>query len=146
MELRPMKIDDYGPVYRLWMDTPGMGLNDLDDSREGIERYLRRNPATCFTAWEGGTLLGVILCGHDGRRGYIHHTAVRPSARRQGVGTALVNAALDALAREGIHKAALVAFSRNAGGNAFWEKQGFTLREDLSYRNRALHELHRIDT
>jgi ribosomal protein S18 acetylase RimI-like enzyme len=123
-----------------------MGFNNLDDSREGIEKYLKRNPDTCFVALEGDALAGVILCGHDGRRGFIHHMAVAEGYRNNGIGTALVDAALSALRAEGIHKVALVAFKYNEAGNAFWEKMGFTVREDLNYRNRALSEMKRIDT
>jgi len=138
--------EDYDGLYALWLATPGMGLNDLDDSREGIEKYLRRNPGTCFVALSGGAIVGAILSGHDGRRGYIHHTAVRASERGRGVGSLLVERALTALEAEGIRKVALVVFGRNEGGNAFWEKRGFTLRPDLSYRNRSLREMTRIDT
>ena len=141
-----MTIEDYDAVYDLWLHTTGMGLNTADDSREGIAAYLRRNPTTCFTAKEGDRLLGAILAGHDGRRGYISHTAVREDAQRQGVGTALVEAVLEALQAEGIRKVALVVFARNEKCNAFWEKLGFTGRDDLVYRNKALAELVRIDT
>lgn len=82
MQIRKMTIDDYDSLYELWIHTPGMGLNDVDDSREGISRYLERNPKTCFVAEENGRLLGGILSGHDGRRGYIYHTAV--AAGEQG--------------------------------------------------------------
>jgi len=146
MNIRTMTIGDYESVYALWLSCKGMGLNDIDDSRAGIEKYLRRNPETCFVACEGGMITGVIMAGHDGRRGYIHHTAVHPDHRGQGIGTLLVNAALQALKAEGINKVALVAFERNISGNAFWEKQGFSAREDLVYRNRALVEMVRIDT
>jgi ribosomal protein S18 acetylase RimI-like enzyme len=141
-----MTIADYGRVYALWMTCRNMGFNNLDDSREGIEKYLKRNPDTCFVALEGDALAGVILCGHDGRRGFIHHMAVAEGYRDNGIGTALVDAALSALRAEGIHKVALVAFKYNEAGNAFWEKMGFTVREDLNYRNRALSEMKRIDT
>lgn len=144
--IRKMIISDYDAVYALWLSCTGMGLNDLDDSREGIAKYLARNPETCFVAEEDGVIAGVIMTGHDGRRGYISHTAVHPDHRHKGIGSALVEAALAALKNEGIHKVALVAFSRNEGGNAFWEKMGFTLRTDLSYRNRTLTEMTRIDT
>ena len=90
--------------------------------------------------------MGVILSGHDGRRGYIHHTCVAEEARQNGIGTQLVDTALAALKAEGINKAVLVVFERNEGGNAFWEKIGFTPRPDLVYRNKALVELERIDT
>jgi len=146
MNIRIMTLDDYNSVYALWLSTNGMGLNDIDDSRQGIKRYLLRNPGTCFVADTGDGIVGVIMAGHDGRRGYIHHTAVHPDHRGRGIGSRLVDAAFAALRAEGISKAALVAFERNTGGNAFWEKQGFTVREDLVYRNRTLVEMNRIDT
>ena len=146
MTIRPMTIDDYNRVWALWMSCRNMGFNDLDDSREGIERFLKRNPATCFVAETGGNLAGVILAGHDGRRGYIYHMAVAEAHRRQGIGSALVDRCLGALKHEGINKVALVAFRDNEAGNAFWERQGFALREDLNYRNRELAKLVRMDT
>lgn len=144
--IQNMTIDDYESVYDLWISTPGMGLNDVDDSREGIERFLNRNPHTCFVAKDEERTVGVIIAGSDGRRGYIYHTAVRVECRRQGIGTRLVDAALEALKNEGIMKAALVVFSRNKLGDDFWEQQGFAKREDLNYRNRAIGNLRRIDT
>ena len=146
IHIRPMTIADYDQLRALWLSTPGMGLNDLDDSREGIAKYLARNPRTSFVAEESGSILGAIMCGHDGRRGYIHHTCVRSDRQGEGIGRALVKAALDALKAEGIHKVALVAFSRNEMGNSFWEKLGFIPREDLTYRNLPLTEMTRIDT
>lgn len=146
MELRLMTCDDYDKVYALWLSCAGMGLNDVDDSREGITRFLHRNPTTCFVAVEGEDVTGCILAGHDGRRGFIYHTAVSPKRRKEGIGSRLVDAAMTALREEGISKAALVVFDWNETGNAFWEKQGFIRREDLAYRNRALKELVRIDT
>ena len=140
-----MTIVDYEQVYSLWLNTPNMGLNNLDDSK-GISRYLLRNPNTCFVAERDGDIIGVILCGHDGRRGYIHHTAVAQNKQGYGIGSALVNAALVALEREGVAKAALVVFEKNDNGNTFWEKQGFTTRPDLVYRNKAIADLTRIDT
>lgn len=146
MKVRLMIPADYADVYALWLACSGMGLNDVDDSMEGVTRFLLRNPGTCFVAEENNTICGVLMAGHDGRRGYIYHTAVHPDFRRRGVGSALVSAALQALKDEGISKAALVVFTRNEAGNAFWERQGFTLREDLAYRNLALRELVRTDT
>ena len=146
MKIRNMRLDDYDNVYALWVSCPGMRLNDLDDSREGIAKYLARNPDTCFVAEERGEIVGAILTGHDGRRGYISHTAVSPAHQRQGIGRQLVEAALEALGQEGIHKVCLVAFADNEQGNAFWEKMGFTQRPDLIYRNRALVDMVRIDT
>lgn len=146
METRTMTIGDYDAVYRLWRNTPGMGLNDIDDSREGIDRYLRRNPNTCFVAEHEGKVAGIILAGHDGRRGYIHHTCVDTALWDKQIGTKLVEAALEALRLEGITKVALVVFEKNERGNGFWERMGFAPRADLVYRNRALVNLQRIDT
>ena len=122
--IRQMTIHDYPAIYQLWLSCKGMGLNDVDDSESGIARFLERNPTTCFVSETDGKLNGVILSGSDGRRGYIYHTAVHPSCRKQGIGSALVRAEL----------------------NAFWEKQGFTVRNDLVYRNQSLVEIMRIDT
>jgi ribosomal protein S18 acetylase RimI-like enzyme len=138
--IRAMNPADYDAVYGLWKDTEGMGLRSLDDSREGIERFLKRNPNTSFVSIEEGRVTGALLCGHDGRRGHIYHTAVDVRSRGRGIGRALLSAALDALAKEGINKAALVVFSVNSQGNAFWESVGFTERPDLAYRNKSLDE------
>lgn len=146
VNIRIMTADDYDGVYRLWINTPGMGLNDVDDSREGISKFLKRNPATCFVAEKDGRIAGVIISGHDGRRGYIYHTAVAVEDRNQGIAGLLLEAATGALEAEGISKVALVVFERNELGNHFWERNGFTSREDLVYRNRAIKELTRIDT
>ena len=144
IEYRLMNIGDYEQAYALWI-LCGNGLNDKDDSREGIDKYLKRNPNTSFVAVCEGKVVGVILCGHDGRRGIIQHACVSPDHRREGIGQKLVELALDALDKEGITKVLLVAFKKNEGGNKFWESQGFTLREDLNYRNKALSEMVRID-
>ena len=138
MQIKKMTINDYDGVYQLWISTPGMGMRSIDDSKEGIEKYLNRNPETCFVAESENKIIGVILSGHDGRRGYIHHTAVNDTVRKQGIGTTLVNAAIEALKKQGINKVALVAFSTNKLGNSFWESQGFKDRNDLVYRNKSL--------
>lgn len=141
-----MRLDDYEAVYALWLSCEGMGLNQVDESREGIRRYLDRNPGTSFVAVEGETLAGVIMAGHDGRRGYIYHAAVRPDCRGRGIGSRLAEAALDALRSCGISKVALFVFKRNGEGGHFWERMGFGERTDLAYRDRALVDLVRIDT
>ena len=123
-----------------------MGLNNLDDSREGIERFLKRNPDTCFVAVNQNVIVGVIITGNDGRRGYIYHTAVNSAYRKQGIAKALVEKSMEALKNCGINKVALVVFNKNQNGNAFWEKIGFSVREDLVYRNKNLVEMIRIDT
>ena len=142
---RLMTIDDYEAAYDLWIKC-GNGLNDKDDSRKGIEKYLNRNPNTSFVAILDERIVGVILCGHDGRRGIVQHACVSPECRRMGIGKKLVDLALDALKKEEINKVLLVAFKKNEEGNAFWESQGFTVREDLNYRNKALVEMIRIDS
>lgn len=141
-----MSIEDYAGMYQLWRDISGMGMNSLDDSEEGISKYLERNPNTCFVAVKEKRIVGVILSGHDGRRGFIYHTAVLVSERKQGIGNALLSASLAALETEGITKVALVVFSKNEVGNRFWEQRGFTIRPDLTYRNKALKNAVRIDT
>ena len=146
MNIRTMHIGDYEKVYQLWMSCAGMGLNNVDDSRDGIDKFLNRNPDTCFVAEINSRIVGVILAGSDGRRGYIYHTAVSPQYREQGIAHKLVDHAIDALSKLGINKVALVVFHRNTEGNAFWEKLGFLVRDDLIYRNKSLVEMVRIDT
>ncbi len=100
MTIRKMTIDDYEGVYTLWMSCAGMGLNNLDDSKEGIQKFLLRNPETCYIA-EGEEVLGVIMVGNDGRRGYIYHTSVHPEHRHQKIGAKLVEAAMIAFGGAG---------------------------------------------
>ena len=146
MNIRLMEIGDFSACYDLWLRTPGMGLNNIDDSPEGIGRYLRRNPNTCFVAEEEGRIVGVILAGHDGRRGHISHTAVDGAFQRRGIGRQLVEHVMAAMEREGIIKVNLVVFSHNEKGNAFWESVGFTVRTDLTYRNKSIRTAVRNDT
>jgi ribosomal protein S18 acetylase RimI-like enzyme len=140
MEIKLMTIEDYDKVYQLWTNTQGMGMRSLDDSLEGIKKFLKRNPTTNYIAQVENKVIGVILCGHDGRRGYIYHTAVNTDYRGKGVGKALVDATLDALKKEGINKVALVAFASNDLGNKFWQSIGFDKRNDLIYRNLSINE------
>lgn len=148
MKIERMTIGDYDQVHELWLKTPGMGLNNLDDSRAGIEKYLKRNPETCFVARAEGCVIGVILCGHDGRRGNIHHTAAAAEFRKQGIGRKLVEAAIEGLRGEGITKVSFVVFRRNEQGNAFWKHLGFNERDDLIVRDMVIsdEEMIRIDT
>ena len=146
MNIREMVEEDYDQVYQLWLSCAGMGLNDLDDSKEGIARFLQRNPQTCLVAVENQTIIGAILVGSDGRRAYIYHTAVHPNYRRRGIARQLIETVLTVLDELKIHKVALVVFKRNTEGNRFWEKLGFSVREDLIYRNQARTEMTRIDT
>ena len=138
--IRPVTIEDYDDLYALWTGTEASkrALNPVDDSREGIGRYLRRNPTTCFAACDENRVVGVILSGHDGRRGMIHHMCVHPDYRRQGIAGMLVDRAEEALRTEGISKVFGLVFRDNDPANAFWEAQGYSLRTNLNYRNKSL--------
>lgn len=138
--IRKMRISDYEEVHKLWLSCEGVGLNELDDSKDGIERFLLRNPDTCFVAEREGKVAGVLLAGNDGRRAYIYHLAVFQEYRGNGIATQLVDAVMNALKRLEIKKMALVVFKDNTEGNAFWEKMGFKVRKDLIYRNRVVLE------
>ena len=139
IKIKVMTIEDYDGAYDLWNNTSGMCLNVTDDSREGIAKYLRRNPTSCFVADYNGRIVGVIMSGHDGREGYIHHTAVLPEYRNQGIAKKLVDNAMSALEKEGINQVALIVCAKNDIGNNFWENMGFPARDDLVYRNKNIH-------
>ena len=138
--IRLVTIEDYDAIYDLWNSTEQSrrALNPVDDSREGIERYLKRNPNTCFAAVTDGRIIGVILTGHDGRRAIIHHLCVHPDFRRMGIAGSLVSKAEDALKEEGIQKVFGLVFKDNDPANAFWENQGYSLRTNINYRNKSL--------
>ena len=140
--IRTVTIDDYDAILDVWnsAEETRRAMNPVDDSREGIERYMKRNPGTCFGAFANGGLIGVILSGHDGRRGLIHHLCVRPECRRQGIAGELVSAAEAALRQQGITKIFGLIFKDNDAANAFWEKNGYTLRTNINYRNKSMNE------
>lgn len=140
VEIRLLKTSDYSAIFDLWKNTSGMGLRSIDDSEEGIKRFLLRNPNTNFVAVVDEKIVGVIMAGNDGRRGYIYHLAVQTEYRRRGIASVLVKKCLIALENEEINKAALVVFSDNKSGNSFWQKLGFIEREDLVYRNLSINE------
>ena len=140
-EIRLMTIDDYEEVHALWMSIHGFGIRSIDDSKEGVERFLKRNPTTSVVAiGEDGSLVGGILCGHDGRRGCLYHVCVREDYRRNGIGKAMVVFCMNALKEEQINKVSLIAFTVNDIGNAFWNCIGWTKREDLNYYDFTLNE------
>ena len=140
MEIRVMKAEDYDKLYELWMTIKGFGIRSIDDSREGVARFLKRNPTTSMTAWDGDTLIGAILCGHDGRRGCLYHVCVDEAYRMRGIGKAMVVFAMEALKTEGINNVSLIAFTKNDIGNAFWKEIGWKKREDLNYYDFILNE------
>lgn len=131
--IREMKPEDYEQVYALWMTVKGFAMRSIDDSREGVCRFLARNPHTSVVAEADGRIVGAILCGHDGRRGCLYHVCVAADHRRRGIGTEMVVFAMEALKAEGISKVSLIAFTANDIGNAFWRRIGWTKREDLNY-------------
>lgn len=138
--IRVMTIEDYDGVRALWMQIRGFGIRSIDDSREGVERFLKRNPTTSVVAVEDGKIVGSILCGHDGRRGCLYHVCVDEAYRMRGIGKSMVVKAMEALKEEKINKVSLIAFTQNDIGNAFWKEIGWTKREDLNYYEFTLNE------
>ena len=131
--VRTMTAEDYEGVYALWMSIKVFAIRSIDDSKEGVARFLLRNPDTSVVAVEDGRIIGAILCGHDGRRGCLYHVCVRQECRRKGVGKAMVVFCMEKLKAEQISKVSLIAFTANDIGNAFWRRIGWTKREDLNY-------------
>ena len=140
MQIRVMTTKDYEAVHALWMTIKGFAIRSVDDSREGVERFIRRNPDTSVVAEEDGMIVGAILCGHDGRRGCLYHVCVHPDHRRRGIGKSMVVFCMNALKKEKINKVSLIAFTANDVGNAFWRTIGWTRREDLNYYDFVLNE------
>lgn len=138
--IKTMEVDDYDKVYALWTKIRGFGLRSVDDSREGIARFIKRNQRSSVVAIEDGKVVGTILCGHDGRRGCFYHVCVDTDYRRRGIGKAMVVKAMQALKEEHISKVTLIAFAQNDIGNAFWNTIGWTKRQDLNYYDFVLNE------
>ncbi|WP_116141981.1 GNAT family N-acetyltransferase [Trinickia diaoshuihuensis] len=128
--IRAMTIEDYDAVIELMKRTPGVTFRDAD-SREATSRYLERNPGLSFVATVEGEIVGCLMSGHDGRRGYLQHLVVQPAHRRKGIANALVGTCLDALARHGIVKSHLDVLKSNELAHAYWRSQGWTLRTDI---------------
>ena len=131
--IRAMTLEDYENVHALWMKIKGFAIRSIDDSKEGVERFLNRNPGISVVAEEDGKIVGAILCGHDGRRGCMYHVCVDPEYRLKGIGKSMVVFAMEALRKEKINKVSLIAFTKNDVGNAFWKEIGWTGRTDLNY-------------
>lgn len=138
--IRIMSMNDYQDLITMWKRTPNMGLRSLDDSQEGISAFLKRNPKTSFTAYEDGRLVGAILCGHDGRRGYIYHTVVLPECRKRGIGASLVKMAVKALQEEGISRVCLNVMETNEQGKRFWIENGWEKKEFLGFYSKPITE------
>ncbi len=131
--IRAMMPSDYEKVYKLWQSIEGFGIRSIDDSKSGIEKFLTRNPNTSVVAVADGEIVGSVLCGHDGRTGYLYHVCVRRDMRRHGIGRQMVVRAMQALKDDGINKVSLIAFSDNSVGNAFWHDVGWKERSDVNY-------------
>ena len=138
--VRIMTIEDYEGVYALWKKIKGFGIRSIDDSKEGVARFLKRNPTTSVVAEKDGRIVGSILCGHDGRRGCLYLVCVDEDYRRHGIGKRMVVFAMKALKEEKINKVSLIAFTENDIGNAFWNTIGWTERLDLNYYDFTLNE------
>lgn len=135
-----MAEEDYEKVYGLWRTIKGFGIRSMDDSKEGVTRFIRRNPSTSMVAETKGQIVGAILCGHDGRRGCFYHVCVREDYRKRGIGKNMAVKAMRALQEEQINKVCLIAFKKNEIGNSFWKSVGWTFREDLNYYDFVLND------
>lgn len=140
MIIRTMTPEDYDKVYELWSGIKGFAIRSLDDSREGVERFLKRNPDTSVIAEENGKIIGTILSGHDGRQASFYHVCVASAYRGRGVGHQMVLEAVLRLKKEGISKVSLIAFCSNEVGNMFWQDLGFSLRDDVNTYDYILNE------
>ena len=141
MIIEKMKIDDYDEIHQIWSNTNGMTLRAIDDSKEGIERFLKRNPNNNFICRINGNIVGGILCGHDGRKGFIYHVVVKENYRDRGIAKKLVGHVIKSLKEEKITKISVLVNSDNISGNDFWESLGFEYFNDLKYRILPLDEL-----
>lgn len=136
--IKVLTIKDYEALFAMWKDTPNMGLRSLDDSEEGISRFLKRNPDTNFAAYKDGKLVGAILSGHDGRRGYIYHTVVLPEYRGKGIASELVEKAVEALQKEGITRVCLNVMETNEQGKNFWIGKGWEKKDFLGFYSKSI--------
>jgi len=130
IEIDEFTMDDYDDACALWRAMREVELDDAD-TREKMAEYLQRNPAMSFVARHGDTMVGAVLCGHDGRRGYLHHLAVLPEYRNRGIGTRLVNACLAALGSHGIERCNIFIFSHNEPGKSYWTRTGWSRSPDV---------------
>ena len=140
INIRVMTPDDYDKVYKLWLSIKGFGIRSIDDSKEGVERFLKRNPTTSVVAEQNGRIVGSIMCGHDGRTGCFYHVCVARDYRKHGVGYRMVRFAMRALIDEGVSKVTMIAFKENEVGTAFWQSLGWTVREDVNYYELILNQ------
>lgn len=129
-QISEMTFRDYPEAVELWRNCEGIGLSDADEP-EPMRRFLERNPGLCFIARTDNRLVGTVLCGTDGRRGYLYHLAVHPDLRRKGLGRELVNRVFKALEERGIHKCHIMVYGSNETGLLFWRQGGWVLRPEI---------------
>ena len=129
-QIRVMQLTDLQQALKFWETSAGVGLNE-SDTIEHLTDFLQRNPELSLVAIDNEVIVGAVLCGHDGRRGYLHHLAVSPNYQRQGIGTQLVERCLAALRELQILKCNVFVYSNNEDGSVFWRLQGWRDREDL---------------
>ena len=134
MKIEQMTIEDFEEIHQIWSATEGMTLRSIDDSKEGIERFLKRNPKSNFICRKDGKIIGGVLCGHDGRKGFIYHIVVKKKYRNRGIAKSLVEAVKKALKEEHITKIGVLVNADNISGDKFWESLGFKYFDDLIYR------------
>jgi ribosomal protein S18 acetylase RimI-like enzyme len=139
--IRQMTIRDYDAVISLWRGIPGIGLDNDSDSRLGITLYLKRNPGLSFVAQIQDMIIGTVLSGHDGRRGYLHHLAVVASHRKLGIGKMLTSRCLRALGKQGIPKCNIFLLRSNSKGRSFWKHNDWNVRQDLSVLQKKTKDL-----
>lgn len=137
VQIRTMSNQDYQPAYDLWKALPGIGLSSAD-LQKSLLSFLIRNPKTCFVAEKDGKIIGTILGGSDGRRGYIYHLAVHTEFQKHGIGKELVQTCLQALHEHGIEKCHIFVIADNQDGLEFWEKEGWILRDDILVMSKDL--------
>ena len=140
VSLREMTIEDFEKVHALWMSIHGFGIRSIDDSKEGVEAFLDRNPGFSVVAVDGDDIIGSILCGHDGRTACFYHVCVREDRRRQGIGKAMTVFCMKKLHQAKVNKISLVAFKDNSVGNSFWQGEGWKERVDFHVYDFYLNE------
>lgn len=143
--IRDMLIDDYPQIIKLWRSISGFRIRSIDDSEEGIRRFLARNPGISKVVFVEGKIAGSVLCGHDGRTGTLYHVCIADDFRRRGLGEAMIEAVLESLKKEHIHTVNLIAFTENTGGNIFWQTIGWKKRDDVNYYEKVIDSMNTIE-
>ena len=135
-KIKKMDIKNYQEIIKLWKNTEGIGINDYDDSRRSIKKFIEKNPNTCFVAENNNEIIGTVMGGNDGRRGIIYHLMVKPEHRKNGIGKKLLDKAENGLRKEGINRIYLFVHRENKIGNRFWKNNDYIIRDFLIFRTR----------